>query len=204
MARSRAEQGGGVEVTIADRTIAVAPDQAAAYNGVVFWPVLVVVLVADLVTKAIAAYALAPIGFAHEVLGEYLRFTLVYNPGAAFGLHLGPWSRWIFLALAVGVLVVLRRLFAATRAGDNARTFALALVSAGALGNALDRLRSADGVVDFIDVGVGAMRWPTFNVADVAVTSGAVLLAWVLWREESAAEASDRPAVVAVGTVEAP
>jgi len=185
----------------------VAPHQAAAYNGVVFWPVLVAVLVADLVTKAIAAYALAPIGFAHDVVGDWLRFTLVYNPGAAFGLHLGPWSRWIFLALAAGVLVVLWRLFKETRAGDNARTFALALVCAGALGNALDRLRSPDGVVDFIDVGVGALRWPTFNVADVAVTCGALLLAWVLWREESAAEAAataERAPVMSVGTVEAP
>jgi signal peptidase II len=199
MERSRAEHDGAGQ-----GTLAIAPHQAAAYNGVLFWPVLVVVLVADLVTKAIAAYALGPVGFAHEVLGEYLRFTLVYNPGAAFGLHLGPWSRWIFLALAAGVLVVLWRLFRETRAGDNPRTLALALVCAGAVGNALDRLRSADGVVDFIDVGVGAMRWPTFNVADVAVTGGAALLAWVLWREESAmAEAADR-SVMPAATPEAP
>ena len=206
MARSRAEHAGdGAEAGVVSHGgIDVAPHQAAAYNGVVFWPVLVAVLLADVVTKAIAAYALAPVGFAHDVVGEYLRFTLVYNPGAAFGFHLGPFSRWIFLALTVGVLVVLWRLFRATRAGDNVRTFSLALVFAGAIGNALDRLRSANGVVDFIDVGVGAARWPTFNIADVAVSSGAVLLAWVLWREESAEAAPARATVVPAGSPEVP
>jgi signal peptidase II len=48
----------------------------------------------------------------------------------------------------------------------------------------IDRLRSAQGVVDFIDVGIGAHRWPTFNVADMGVSVGAVLLAWVLWQED--------------------
>jgi signal peptidase II len=176
----------------------VAPGRASSYNGVVFWPLAVLVLLADVITKAIAAYALAPRGFAHEVIGDVVRFTLVYNPGAAFGLHLGPHSRWIFLALTAGVLVVLWRLFQTTRAGDNARTAALALVCAGAVGNALDRLRSADGVVDFIDVGIGSMRWPTFNVADVAVSGGAFLLAWTLWGEEDAERASPGAAGAAV------
>ena len=51
----------------------------------------------------------------------------------------------------------------------------------------MDRVRGARGVVDFIDVGWGAMRWPTFNIADVAVSVGAALLAWVLWEEDQAA-----------------
>jgi len=62
-------------------------------------------------------------------------------------------------------------------------------VCGGALGNLIDRIRSAAGVVDFIDVGIGDMRWPTFNVADMAVSIGAFLLAWVLWGDEHADEA---------------
>jgi signal peptidase II len=68
------------------------------------------------------------------------------------------------------------------------------------VGNLIDRIRSATGVVDFIDVGVGDLRWPTFNVADMAVSVGAFLLAWVLWGEERsaspvvAAPVSDTPA----------
>ena len=70
--------------------------------------------------------------------------------------------------------------------GDRIRVLALALVCGGALGNLVDRVKSGRGVVDFIDVGIGAMRWPTFNVADMAVSCGAVLLAIVLWREDTA------------------
>ena len=152
-------------------------------NGVVFWPVVVLIVLVDLVTKLIAAYALAPRGFPHEVFGDAVRFTLVYNPGAAFGLHVGEHSRWVFLVLTAVVLRVLWSLYRTTRDRDNVRTLALALVCAGAVGNAICRLRSPEGVVDFIDVGLGAARWPTFNVADVAVTGGAALLAWALWGE---------------------
>jgi signal peptidase II len=158
-------------------------------NGVVFWPVAVLVLGADLLTKAMAAYALAPRGFSHPVLGDVVRFTLVYNPGAAFGLYLGPYSRWIFLVVTAVVLRVLWQLYRETRDRDNLRTVALALVCAGAIGNAIDRLRSAEGVVDFLDLGVGAVRWPTFNLADVAVTGGTALLAWALWGEDAAVAA---------------
>jgi signal peptidase II len=62
---------------------------------------------------------------------------------------------------------------------------ALALVCGGAIGNLIDRVVSSEGVVDFIDVGISEItRWPTFNVADMAVSFGAFLLAWVLWEED--------------------
>jgi signal peptidase II len=56
-------------------------------------------------------------------------------------------------------------------------------VCAGAIGNVVDRIRSAQGVVDFVDVGIGTARWPTFNVADSAITVGAIALAVSLWLE---------------------
>src|SRR3954466_684933 len=169
-------------------------------NTPLFWGTLVTVVVIDLVTKLIAAAALSPQHVPHEILGNNLRLTLVYNPGAAFGLNLGIYSRWIFMALTAGALIILGRLYQATRQGDFLRTFALALVCGGAVGNLIDRVRSATGVVDFIDVGVGDLRWPTFNVADMAVSVGAFLLAWVLWGEERSASpvvgapVSDTPA----------
>ena len=155
-------------------------------NALVFWPVLAFVAVMDVVTKAIAVRTLVPQRVPHDVLGEYVRFTLVYNPGAAFGLHVGPLSRWIFTALTLVALVILGRLYISTQRGDMPRVLALALVCAGAIGNLLDRLRSDLGVVDFLDVGFGDSRWPTFNVADMAVSIGAMLLAWVLWQEDRA------------------
>jgi len=153
-------------------------------NAARFWPILFVVVLVDVITKAAAERQLLPRGIPHEVLGNGLRFTLVYNPGAAFGLNLGPQSRWIFAALTLVALVILARLYRTTRLGHAPRTVALALVCAGALGNLFDRVRSFFGVVDFIDVGVGDARWPTFNVADMAVSVGAALLAWVLWQED--------------------
>ena len=166
-------------------------------NASRFWPILFVVTLVDVITKAVAERQLLPRGIPHEVLGNGLRFTLVYNPGAAFGLNLGPQSRWIFAGLTLVALVILGRLYRTTRAGHVARSVALALVCAGALGNLLDRMRSFFGVVDFIDVGVGDARWPTFNVADMAVSVGAALLAWVLWQEDREARADEVPALTA-------
>ncbi len=177
---------------MARRKSEIASVDPANTNGVLFWPVVVFVLLGDLVTKGIAAYALAPAGFPHDVAGGWLRLTLIYNPGAAFGLHLGPWSRGIFLVLTAVVLRAVWRMYRATADRDNARVFALALLTAGAAGNALTRVLSDDGVIDFIDVGVGTHRWPTFNLADVAVTVGAALLFRMLWRaDDVSASTSD-------------
>jgi signal peptidase II len=156
-------------------------------NGTVFWPVALLVIVIDFVTKAIAVTSLAPQHVPHPVMGEAVRLTLVYNPGAAFGLYLGEHSRIIFTLLTLAALGILWRLYRATGPSDARRSLALALVCAGAVGNLIDRLRSARGVVDFIDIGATTWRWPTFNVADMAVTTGALLLAYVLWREDRAA-----------------
>jgi signal peptidase II len=120
-----------------------------------------------------------------EVIGEYVRLTYIFNPGAAFGIHLGPYSREIFLFLTILALVGMLWLYWFTPLHDRVRLLAIALICGGAVGNMLDRIKSASGVVDFLDVGVGTLRWPVFNVADMAVTTGAVILGLSLWREES-------------------
>ena len=153
-------------------------------KALIAWPVLVVVVALDLITKALAVALLPPNGFPQPVLGEGVRFALVYNPGAAFGLYLGSYSRWIFMALTIGALVILWRLYQQTTDSQRLRTLAIASVAAGAVGNLIDRIRSDLGVVDFIDIGFGLHRWPTFNVADMAVSTGAFMLAWVLWGDE--------------------
>ena len=119
-----------------------------------------------------------------DVLGSVIRLTYIHNPGAAFGLYLGPWSRQIFLVLSAVAIAVLTALYWFTPAAERARLLAIALICGGALGNFIDRLRSARGVVDFVDVGFGTLRWPVFNVADMAVTTGAIVLALSLWRED--------------------
>jgi signal peptidase II len=157
-------------------------------NGFLFWPILIAVVAADVATKLVAVARLDLVRVPHEVIGQYLRFTLVYNPGAAFGLNVGPHSRWVFTMLTIGALLILGRLYLSSPAGDRLRIVSLALVCGGAIGNLIDRIGSAKGVVDFIDIGFGDSRWPTFNVADMAVSSGAFLLAIVLWAEDRTAE----------------
>jgi signal peptidase II len=153
-------------------------------NATLFWSIIAGIVTADVITKRIAVDALVPRYVPRQVLGDWVQFRLVYNQGAAFGIYLGQWSRWIFIALTVVAVVILGRMYRGTKATDWFRTTAIAMVVGGALGNLVDRLRSAQGVVDFIDIGLGAHRWPTFNVADMGVSVGAVLLAWVLWQED--------------------
>jgi signal peptidase II len=119
-----------------------------------------------------------------DLVGEYLRLTYIYNPGAAFGIHLGQYSREIFLVLSVVALAALLAMYWYTPLADRVRLVSIALICGGAIGNLIDRIRSEAGVVDFIDVGVGTIRWPVFNIADMAVTTGAIILALSLWREE--------------------
>jgi signal peptidase II len=164
-------------------------------KAIVAIPVFLVVVILDFITKAVAEATLVEAGLPVPVIGDWFRFALVYNPGAAFGLHLGPYSRWLFMALTVGALVILRRLYKDTADDDSRRVLSIALVAAGAVGNVIDRVRSEAGVVDFIDIGFGVHRWPTFNVADMAVSSGAFLLALVLWREEQQAARADAVAL---------
>ena len=147
-----------------------------------FWGTAVAIVVADAVTKLLAESLLArrlPLA----VIGDWVQLRLVYNQGAAFGLDVGAYSRWVFFALAVIALIVLGSMVRSTRPGDRFRLLAIALVCGGAAGNLIDRIRSAQGVVDFVDIGVGGWRWPTFNVADSAITVGAIALALSLWQE---------------------
>jgi signal peptidase II len=144
----------------------------------------VVTVVLDLITKLIAeATLLRTPGI--PVFGDWFQLRLVYNQGAAFGLHVGPYSRWIFFTVALIAVFVLTRMSRSSPVGDRVRQLALGLVAGGAIGNLIDRVRSPRGVVDFLDVGVGALRWPTFNVADIAVSCGAIALAISLWREDA-------------------
>ncbi len=134
-----------------------------------------VVVVLDQSTKALASRFLE----LHQPLPvlPFLNLTLVHNPGAAFSLlsDAGGWQRWFFtgVALIVSAVIVwwLRRL----PREEKWQGTALALVLGGALGNVWDRLQLGY-VVDFIDVYYRDWHWPAFNVADSAITVGAVLL----------------------------
>ena len=156
-------------------------------SALLFWGTATTVILVDQITKLLAERYLIRY-VPREIIGDVVRFTLAYNPGAAFSMSLGENSRYIFGAFALIALFVLWRLYRlsgpAKRAGDRLRILALGLAWGGAAGNLIDRIRSPHGVVDFIDVGVYCSWFWTFNVADSAVTVGALVLAWSLSRED--------------------
>lgn len=152
-------------------------------NGRFFWITAFLVIALDVVTKHYVV-AMLPLHVPHPVFGEFARLTLAYNQGAAFSMSLGNHSRWYFGTFAAVALGVLYWLHRGGAPGETLKSFALGMAWGGAAGNLLDRIRSPLGVVDFIDVGVGSVRFWTFNVADSSVTIGACLLAWILWQEE--------------------
>jgi signal peptidase II len=144
-----------------------------------FWPLAIALLVTDCASKRVVESRLH-LGVPRPVVGETVRFTLSYNTNAAMGFPLG--GRLVLSALSVVALIVVGVWYHRSRPADRLRVIGVALVTGGALGNLLDRLRSAAGVVDFIDVGVRDVRFWTFNVADMGITIGAVLLMLALGR----------------------
>jgi signal peptidase II len=109
-------------------------------------------------------------------VAPFFNLVLVYNRGAAFSFlaAAGGWQRWAFTALGVVAALVICYLL---KRHGNQRLFcaALALILGGALGNVIDRLAYGH-VIDFLDFHVGTWHWPAFNLADSAITIGAMLL----------------------------
>ncbi len=140
------------------------------------------ILVADIITKRIVQASL-PLHQPQQVIGDYLRWTLTYNTGAAMNMTLGASSRVVFSLLAVVMIAVIVKMWRGLPPTATWLAASLGMITAGATGNLIDRLRSAQGVVDFIDVGIGASRFWTFNVADSGVTVGAIILAILTWHE---------------------
>jgi signal peptidase II len=133
------------------------------------------VLILDQCSKLIADALLV----LHQpvALLPFLNLRLAYNSGAAFSfLHdAAGWQRWFFIALALIVMSVLVLWLRRLAANQTGTALALSLILGGAAGNLIDRVVYGH-VVDFIDFYYRSWHWPTFNVADSAITAGAVLL----------------------------
>lgn len=135
------------------------------------------IVVLDQVTKAWAVSSLTP-GETRPVIDGVLHWTLYRNPGSAFGFLANFPAVFTVLAsvIAVAIIVVARR------PQVRAVSIAMAMLLGGALGNLIDRVSRPPGfpsghVVDFVDLRV----WPVFNVADMAITSGAMLIVVSSW-----------------------
>lgn len=162
-------------------------------KAIAFWPVLLSLVALDCATKELAVDKLSPAHIPHPIFGDVVRFTLAYNPHAAMGLSLGEHSRILFAVIAALMLVALLVYRRRISSQNGVTTLAFALISGGAAGNLIDRVRSSRGVVDFIDIGLGNARFWTFNLADAGVFCGAVLLMVILMRKPDAQAGDGSP-----------
>jgi signal peptidase II len=127
-------------------------------------------LLADQLTKLWAICAL-PFHQPRPILGQFLRLSLIYNPKGVFGLPLGSSASYSILSV-IGIGLVLCLIL---RAARRSQGIALGFVLGGAIGNLIDRVRLGR-VTDFIDVGIGNLRWPTFNLADSLIVVGIIII----------------------------
>lgn len=149
-----------------------------------------VVVVLDQITKIAASTNLKmyqPI----EII-PFFNLTLAHNTGAAFSFlaDAGGWQRWFFTILATGVSLFLFFWIKKLKPEEKAMAISLSLVLGGAIGNLIDRVLYGY-VVDFLDFYVGDYHWPAFNIADSAITVGAILLIIMSFISERQKKPSD-------------
>ncbi|MCV6610869.1 MAG: signal peptidase II [Amphritea sp.] len=134
-----------------------------------------IIIVLDLAIKYWAD-AVLPYGIAHPQLPVF-DLTLLYNKGAAFSFLAGAggWQRWFFAVIAIGVSIVLLVWLARTQRTQRWLGCSLALVLGGAIGNLYDRIVHGY-VIDYISLHYDQYYFPAFNLADAAITVGAIML----------------------------
>jgi signal peptidase II len=148
-------------------------------NILIFLLGVAVVIALDQITKS----AIATRFFMHEsypVINGLFNLVYVMNPGAAFGFlaKASEAFRYIFFTgITIVALVLILYYLLKSKSQSLIIVCALTLIFAGAVGNLIDRLRFGS-VVDFLDVYIGSAHWPAFNVADSAISIGAVLMIW--------------------------
>ncbi len=131
------------------------------------------VLVADQVAKSVIAMV-TPLGWLREVT-PFFNLVHTLNPGAAFSFLAGAggWQRWFFLVFALGASIWL--VWMLSKPVRRLEALAYSLILGGALGNAFDRAARGQ-VIDYLDFHLGGLHWPAFNIADMAITGGAIAL----------------------------
>ncbi|MBX2824479.1 MAG: signal peptidase II [Gammaproteobacteria bacterium] len=145
------------------------------------------VIVADQITK-LAADANLIVNRSVIEITSWFNITLHYNPGAAFSFlsDAGGWQRWFFTIISAGVSIVLCVWLYRLSRQEKLLTWSLALILGGAIGNLIDRVAYGH-VIDFIQWHYKGSYFPTFNIADAAITMGALLLIISTLRGEQAA-----------------
>lgn len=141
------------------------------------WTICTILIVIDQVTKLLADRFLVP-GEPVPIIEGLFNLTLVYNPGAAFGMFGNlpdPYRRFVLAFVSLVALMVVVRFMIREARHDRISQLALVAILSGAVGNIIDRVR-LDAVIDFLDFYWGNHHWPAFNVADSAISIGVTVL----------------------------
>jgi signal peptidase II len=159
-------------------------------NILIFFLGVAAVIILDQITKS-AITARFIIHESYAVINGFFNLVYVMNPGAAFGFLASASSmfRYIFFTgITIVALVLILYYLIKSKPRSLLIVSSLTLIFAGAVGNLIDRIRFG-AVVDFLDVYIGSAHWPAFNVADSAITVGAILMIWemIINRKKSSA-----------------
>jgi len=125
----------------------------------------------DQISKILIVNFLTPFDPPVNVISSLLRFKLTYNPYGVFSISLGPNILYYIFSI-IGILILI---YIGLSLKDKTSVVVFGIIIGGALGNIFDRLR-LDYVIDFIDMGIGNLRWFTYNFADACITIGAIFL----------------------------
>lgn len=145
---------------------------------ILIFGILTTCISCDQTTKSVAQSLLSTTE-AWSFLGGTIRFQLAHNPGAFLSLGASlpdVWRQALFSVAVVGLLLALLGYALFAKSASAFVVLAFALLVAGGLGNTIDRLIYDGYVIDFINIGIGSLRTGIFNVADIAVTTGMLML----------------------------
>ena len=150
-------------------------------KNLIIFSIITFTIFLDLITKN---YALSSLIINHSIsINNFLNFTLAFNHGAAFSFlsDAGGWQRWFFIIFSIVVILIITYILVKER---NSQYIAFSFVIGGAIGNLYDRIFYGY-VIDFIEFHYNSFYWPIFNIADIAISIGIILLLYSMFAKES-------------------
>lgn len=150
-------------------------------KNLIIFSIIIFTFFLDLITKN---YALSSLIINHSIsINNFLNFTLAFNHGAAFSFlsNAGGWQRWFFIIFSVIVILIITYILVKEK---NSQYIAFSFVIGGAIGNLYDRILYGY-VIDFIEFHYNSFYWPIFNIADIAISIGIILLLYSMFAKES-------------------
>ena len=124
-----------------------------------------------------------------NLVGQYIRIFYIENSGIAFGIDTSRYHFFITLLTIIAILVILYYLIIVIKE-NRLEKYPISLILGGAIGNCIDRIlvlfpnSDYNGVVDFIDIGLGSFRWYIFNIADASITCGVLFYLFIYYKNQ--------------------